>query len=116
MNIDEKRIVEQSTDAAEFLNQLTGGPLTFGDAVRSARELIEISQTELAHRLGVGRLSICDVEKGRTLVSVEKATKFAKALGHNEKVFVRLALQDQVSKAGLDLKISVSGPTESHAH
>ena len=67
MNIDEKRIVEQSTDAAEFLNQLTGGPLTFGDAVRSARELIEISQTELAHRLGVGRQSICDVEKGRTL-------------------------------------------------
>jgi transcriptional regulator with XRE-family HTH domain len=100
-------------NTVEFLNQLAGGPLTFGDAVRSARELIDISQAELARRLGVGRQSICDIEKGRALVSVEKAARFAKALGHNEKVFVRLALQDQVSKAGLDLKVSISGATES---
>ncbi|MCP4614603.1 MAG: helix-turn-helix transcriptional regulator [Planctomycetes bacterium] len=92
----------------DFLDDLAGGPLTFGDAVRAARELTEISQAELARRLGVGRQSVCDIEKGRALVSVEKAAKFAKALGHNEKVFVRLALQDQVVKAGLKLKISVN--------
>jgi transcriptional regulator with XRE-family HTH domain len=103
----------QNSDTVEFLNQLAGGPLTFGDAVRSARELIDISQAELARRLGVGRQSICDVEKGRTLVGVEKAARFARALGHNEKVFVRLALQDQVSKAGLNLRVSVDGTSES---
>ena len=106
---------KNNADTVEFLNQLAGGPLTFGDAVRSARELIDISQAELARRLGVGRQSICDVEKGRTLVGVEKAARFAKALEHNEKVFIRLALQDQVSKAGLDLKVSVSGTAESMA-
>lgn len=91
----------------DFLNDLAGGPLTFGDAVRAVRELNEISQAELARRLQMGRQSVCDVEKGRSLVSVEKAAKFARVLDHNEKLFVRLALQDQVVKAGLKLKVSV---------
>jgi len=111
----DRKTTDPNRDSVDFLNQLAGGPLTFGDAVRSARELIDISQAELARRLGVGRQSVCDVEKGRTLVSVEKATQFAKALLHNEKVFVRLALQDQVVKAGLDFRISISEPTESPA-
>jgi transcriptional regulator with XRE-family HTH domain len=88
-------------------DDLGGGPLTFGDAVREARDLIGVSQAELARRLGVGRQSVCDIEKGRARVSVEKAANFAEALGHNEKTFVRLALQDQVVKAGLKLKVSV---------
>ncbi len=92
----------------KFLDELAGGPLTFGDTVRAARELIEISQVELARRLGVGRQSVCDIEKGRALVSVDKAARFAKALDHNEKLFVRLALQDQVAKAGLKLKVTVN--------
>jgi DNA-binding XRE family transcriptional regulator len=91
----------------KFLDELIGGPLTFGDAVRSARELLEISQVELAQRLGVGRQSVCDIEKGRALVSVDKAAKIARTLKYNEKVFVRLALQDQVAKAGLKLVVSV---------
>ncbi len=90
-----------------FLDDLADGPLTFGSAVRAARDLVGISQAELARRLGVGRQSVCDIEKGRALVSVEKAAKFAEALEHNEKLFIRLALQDQVVKAGLKLKITV---------
>jgi transcriptional regulator with XRE-family HTH domain len=92
----------------DFLDDLAGSPISFGEAVRAARDLIEISQTELARRLGVGRQSICDIEKGRALVSVEKAAKFAKALNHNEIFFVRLALQDQVAKAGLKLNVSLN--------
>ena len=92
----------------DFLDDLAGGPVSFGDAVRAARDLIEISQAELARRLGVGRQSICDIEKGRALVSVEKAAKIARTLNHNEKLFVRLALQDQVAKAGLKLNVSLS--------
>ncbi len=91
----------------DFLDDLAGGPLSFGEAVRAVRDLNGISQAELARLLGVGRQSVCDIEKGRALVSVEKAAKIAKALNHNEKLFVRLALQDQVLRAGLKLKISV---------
>ena len=92
-----------------FLDDLAGGPMTFGEAVRAARDLIGISQAELARRLKVGRQSVCDIEKGRALVSVDKAVKMAAALEHNEKFFVRLALQDQVAKAGLKIKITVNG-------
>ena len=91
----------------ELLDDLAGGPLTFGEAVRAARDLNGISQAELARLLGVGRQSVCDIEKGRALVSVEKAARIAEALKHSKKLFVRLALQDQVAKAGLDLEITV---------
>ena len=90
-----------------FLDNLAGGPVTFGEAVKAARDLIGMSQSELARQLGVGRQSVCDIEKGRALVSVEKAARFAIALKYDKKVFVRLALQDQVIKAGLRLKVSV---------
>ena len=39
---------------------------------------------------------------------VAKAVKFAEAIDHNKKVFVRLALQDQVETGGLKLKVSVA--------
>jgi len=91
----------------DLLDDLVGGPLTFGDAVRAARDLIGISQAQLAQRLGTGRQSVCDIEKGRALVSVEKAAKIANALDHNRKLFVRLALQDQIARAGLKLVVKV---------
>jgi len=90
-----------------LLDDLAGGPLTFGDAVRAARDLIGVSQAQLAQRLGLGRQSVCDIEKGRALVSVGKAARIADALDHNRKLFVRLALQDQIAKAGLNLVVAV---------
>jgi transcriptional regulator with XRE-family HTH domain len=98
---------KRNAKTLEFLDDLAGGPLTFGEVVRAARDLNGISQAELARLLGVGRQSICDIEKGRALVSVEKAAKIAEALNHNKKLFVRLALQDQVAKAGLKLEVTV---------
>ena len=91
----EENIADESSreTLVDFLNDLAGGPLTFGDAVRAVRELNEISQAELARRLQMGRQSVCDVEKGRSLVSVEKAARFAREL--------------EVVKAGLKLKVSV---------
>ena len=57
--------------------------------------------------LGVSRQYLCDVEKGRRLVSPEQAARFAKAFGHPPNVLVRLALQDAVSASGLKLRVSV---------
>jgi DNA-binding XRE family transcriptional regulator len=61
-----------SVDAVEFFENLYG-PLTFGDMLWSIRMCDELSQTEFAEMLGVSRSHICDVEKGRKLVSPARA-------------------------------------------
>ena len=84
-----------------------GDRLTFGAAVEGLRVGDEISQTAFAKTLGVSRQYLCDVEKGRRLVSPEQAARFAKAFRHPPNVLVRLALQDAVSASGLKLRVSI---------
>ena len=87
-------------DAEEVLNELLGGPLTFGDMLHSLRLCDEISQTEFAEKLGISRSHLCDIEKGRKLVSPQKAAEYAKTLQNSEVLFVQMALQDQVNQVG----------------
>jgi transcriptional regulator with XRE-family HTH domain len=93
--------------ASKLENEVLGGPLSFGMAVEALRTRDELSQAEFARLLHVSRQYLCDVEKGRRLVSPEQAAKFAKAFGHPPEVLVRLALQDAVTASGLKLKVSV---------
>jgi plasmid maintenance system antidote protein VapI len=93
-------------DANEFLEELLG-PLTFGRMLWSIRMCDELSQTDFAEMLGVGRSHICDVEKGRKVVSPERAAAWAKTLGYSDIQFVRLALQDQLDKAGVKMNLKV---------
>ncbi|HUB28030.1 MAG TPA: helix-turn-helix transcriptional regulator [Tepidisphaeraceae bacterium] len=87
--------------------RILGGPLTFAAAVEGLRVGEELSQAAFARKLGVSRQYLCDVEKGRRLVSVQQAARFAKAFGHPPLVLVRLALQDAVRASGLKVKVSV---------
>jgi plasmid maintenance system antidote protein VapI len=98
--------LEGYVDANEFLEELLG-PLTFGNMLWSIRMCDELSQTEFADMLGVSRSHICDVEKGRKVVSAERAAKWAKLLGYSDIQFVRLALQDQLDKAGVKMNVKV---------
>ena len=91
----------------KFLEGLRGSPLSFGDALAAVREREDLSQVELASRMGISRSHLCDIEKGRKLVSPELAAKYANLLGHSERQFVRLALQDQLAKAGLNFKVKI---------
>ena len=83
------------------------GPMTLGGMLWSLRMCDEISQSEFARRLGVSRSHLCDVEKGRKLVSPERATAWAKVLGFPETVFVKLALQEQLDRAGVKMNVQV---------
>ncbi|NNK09042.1 MAG: XRE family transcriptional regulator, partial [Myxococcales bacterium] len=47
------------------------------------------------------------VEKGRKLVSAERAAAWAKVLGFPETVFVKLALQEQLDRAGVKMNVQV---------
>jgi transcriptional regulator with XRE-family HTH domain len=97
---------KKKSDAMRFLEGLAG-ELTFGGLIEAMRQAEEMSQVEFAKKLGISKQHLCDIEKGRKFVSPERAAKFAKTLGHSEKSFVALALQDIVNQGGLKLKVSV---------
>lgn len=83
------------------------GPPTFGGFLRSARDMRELSQTEMARFLGMTKSSLCDIEKNRHFVSPGLAAKIAKKCGLSEIVAVELALQQLVDRAGLVLKVKL---------
>ena len=91
----------------QFLESLLGGPLTLGASLEAIRTTVSLSQSDFAKKLGISRANLCDLEKGRRFVSADKAAEFARRLGHPIATFVRLALQDQIRRAGLKLKIEV---------
>ena len=93
--------------AIPYLEKITGGPLTFARLIQSTRLCEEKSATEFAKILGISKSHLCDIEKGRKSVSIERAVAFAEALGHSKDLFVELALQTQIEKAGLDYKVSI---------
>lgn len=90
-----------------FLDKLIGEPESFGGLLEALREADEMSQVEFAKKLGLSRAQLCDIEKGRKKVSPERAARFAKKLGHSEKSFIELALQDLVNDAGMSFKVKI---------
>ena len=97
---------EDRSDAMEFFESLHG-PMTLGDMLWSLRDCDEVSQAEFARRLDVSRSHLCDVEKGRKVVSPERAAAWAKVLGFPPTVFVKLALQEQLDRAGVKMSVEV---------
>jgi antitoxin HigA-1 len=97
----------KGSSASDLEKRILGGPLTFGAVVEGLRVGEELSQAAFARKLGVSRQYLCDVEKGRRMVSPDQAARFARAFGHPPNVLVRLALQDAVRASGLKLRVSV---------
>ena len=94
--------------AMAFLEELVGEPLTLGSLLQAIRQADEIPQNELAHRLGISKSHLCDIEKGRKAVSPERAARFATELGYSEEQFVRLALQQMIEAAGLQFEVALT--------
>jgi transcriptional regulator with XRE-family HTH domain len=90
------------SDAEQFLESLSGGPLTFGRLIRSIRLGEELSLDSFADKLEVSRSNLSDIEHGRRGVSVARAIEWAQLLGYGPTQFVELALQAQVDAAGLE--------------
>ena len=83
------------------------GPLTFGTFLRSARGALDVSQAAMARQLGISRGTLCDIEKGRQLVSPGLAVRIAKAAGFSELVAVKACLQDQLNRANIKMKVAL---------
>jgi transcriptional regulator with XRE-family HTH domain len=63
----------------------------------------EMTQTEFAKMLGISKQRLCDIEKNRSNVSIKMCKLLAEKLGFSASWFVRLELERQFKKEGLDL-------------
>jgi transcriptional regulator with XRE-family HTH domain len=93
--------------AMKFMDQLIGEPMSFARLIESTRLAEEMSMTAFAERLGISVSHLNDIEKGRKFVSPERAADFAKTLGYSNEQYIRLALQDQLSRANLKFVVSL---------
>jgi DNA-binding XRE family transcriptional regulator len=84
------------------------GPISFSVFMRAARTSMDLTQEEFGKRLGISRANVCDIEKGRHLVSAELAVKVARKVGLPEKYALQACLQDQVRRTGVDAEVKVS--------
>lgn len=84
------------------------GPQTFASMLEAHRISDEVSQKNLAKKLGISQSSLCDLEKGRKIPSPKRAAQIAEALGYPSELWVLTALQDQLNEAGIKLKLAVA--------
>ena len=83
------------------------GPMTFGAFLTAVRTSLDVTQADLARRLKVSRSMVCDIEKGRVIVSPGLEVKIASLGGFPEKMAVKYFLQDQLRRAKISMKIEV---------
>jgi transcriptional regulator with XRE-family HTH domain len=93
--------------AKKAIRKITG-PISFGEMLHSYRLSRESSQVDLAELLDISKQELCNIEKGRKFVSVERAKAFAEALGMPPKTFAKYALQDQLTSAGIEGEVEIN--------
>jgi len=96
-------------DTLKYLEKLSG-KLTFGKLINSIRLCDELSQVEFAHKLGISRQQLCDIEHNRKIPSPKLATKYAELLGYSSSQFIRLALQGIIDRDNLGVVVEVITP------
>ncbi|KTD24880.1 MULTISPECIES: helix-turn-helix domain-containing protein [Legionella] len=76
--------------------------MTFGGLVRSLRISDEITQVELANRVGVSKQFLSDVEHNRKDVGIAFAKKVSDALGYSIEPLIELLIRDQLRRQHLN--------------
>ncbi|MDH4466829.1 MAG: helix-turn-helix transcriptional regulator [Bacteriovoracaceae bacterium] len=99
--------IKNNVRAKAAIKKITG-PISFGEMLHSLRVTQEYSQTEMAELLGISKQDLCNIEKGRKIVSVERAILFSQSLKMPAKTFAKYALQDQLHKAGIAGEIIIN--------
>ncbi len=82
--------------AEEFLKKTT-----FGELVRHMREADNISQSELASRVGVSRQFLNAIEHEKRIGNIDFAIKVAKGIGYSEDLFIEVCLNDMLKRCGV---------------
>ena len=93
-------------DALFELSRFGDSP-TFGQLIKSLRVCDEISQTELAVKLGISKQHLSAIERGKKAVSAARAVKFAEVMKYPSDQFVIAAIEDELREAGITLRFNI---------
>lgn len=93
-------------EAKTVLNKIQG-PFSFSTFLLGIRTSLDLSQTDMAKKLGISKSALCEIEKGRTLVSPKAAVRYAKKAGFSEIVALEACLQDQLKKANIKVRVTL---------
>ncbi len=97
----------KSKSASKVIEQMLGESFSFSTILIGLRTREDMTQQELADKLGVSKAYICDLEKKRRFVSVDRARDFARTLKEREERWVETALQDMVDRAGIKARVKL---------
>jgi DNA-binding XRE family transcriptional regulator len=92
---------KKSKEVFEKIN----GPFTFSTFMLGARTTLGLTQVKMAKKLGISKAALCEIEKGRTLVSALAAVRYAKKAGFSVTVALEACLQDQLRKANIKKRV-----------
>ncbi|MBF0441770.1 MAG: helix-turn-helix transcriptional regulator [Oligoflexales bacterium] len=87
-------------NARKFLKDLVGD-LTFGELLRSERKCEELTQEQLAKKIGVTKQAISNFESSKDFPKKEILKKIARFFKMDEETYVRYIVQDMLNKKGI---------------
>lgn len=76
--------------------------MTFGGLVRSLRLSDEITQVELARKMGISKQFLSDVEHNRKDIGISFAKKISDVLGYSIEPLLELLIRDQLRSQHLN--------------
>ena len=80
--------------------------MTFGKALRAQRSAEELTQEECAKALGITKQLLSEYERGVKVPSVRKAYEIGKGLGMLPEMAVLLAVNDQLKRDNIPVKLA----------
>lgn len=95
-----------SVDALKFLEERNGGPLTFGQVLKSWRMAEEWKQEDLAKKVGITKMAISKLETGKMMPAPKTLKRIAKVFNVDVEMFLPYVLQDTASMYG-DYKVEI---------
>lgn len=95
-----------SIDALEVTKDIWN-KMTFGGLIRSLRMSDDITQVELAKKLGVSKQFLSDVEHNRKDVGISFAKKIASVLGYSIEPLLELLIKQQLKRQRLNYTVEI---------
>lgn len=96
-----------STRTVNEVFEKISGPYTFSTFMLGVRTTLGLTQVKMAKKLGISKAALCEIEKGRTLVSAQAAVRYAKKAGFSVTVALEACLQDQLRKANIKKRVRI---------
>lgn len=71
------------------------------------RESYDLNQVDFSEKIGISKTYLCDIEKGRRNISLNKAISISKELHINPLQFIQLIIQDWLDRDKLQITVKL---------